>query len=68
MRGLGYDEIGRSLWGKLTGYSRRSLAETAFSRLKKLFGPGFFSREEARQIVEGHIKCMMMNKMLQDIG
>lgn len=65
MKGFGYDKIGKSLWGKLTGYSKRSLAETAFSRLKKLFGSNFFSREEVRQGVEGHLKCVMMNKMLQ---
>jgi IS5 family transposase len=65
MRGLGYDKIGRSLWSKLTGYSKRSLVETTFSRLQKMFGPSFFSREEARQRVEGHIQCVMMNRMLQ---
>ena len=33
-KGLGSDEVGLSLWGKLTGYSKRALVETGFSRLK----------------------------------
>lgn len=32
IRELGGDKIARSIWGKLTGYSRRALVETAFSR------------------------------------
>ena len=31
---LGGDLVGRSLWGKLTGYIRRALVETTFSRYK----------------------------------
>ncbi|MEM8629553.1 MAG: hypothetical protein AAGF04_05780 [Chlamydiota bacterium] len=38
---LGLDEVGMSLWEKLTGYSRRALLETAFSRMKGLYGPMF---------------------------
>lgn len=34
---LGNDDIARSIWRKLTGYSKRSLVETCFSRLKGLF-------------------------------
>ena len=37
--GLGGDKKARSLWGKLTGYSRRALVETAFSRYKRVFSP-----------------------------
>jgi len=33
-KGLGSDEVGLSLWGKLTGYSKRALVETGFSKLK----------------------------------
>jgi len=37
-KGLGSDEVGLSLWGKLTGYSKRALVETGLSRLKTLYG------------------------------
>jgi hypothetical protein len=61
--GLGGDKVARSLWGKLTGYSYRVLAETAFSRLKRLFGPRLFSRTFDRQRVENRLKCLMLNEM-----
>ena len=38
IRAFGGDKIARSIWGKLTGYSRRALVETTFSRYKKMFG------------------------------
>lgn len=63
MRGLGLDPLGRSLWGKLTGYSKRALVETSFSRLKRIYGGRFFSQGMDKQRVEGHLKCYMMNKM-----
>lgn len=39
---LGGDQLAREIWEKLTGYSRRALAETSFSRLKRLYGERFF--------------------------
>ena len=68
MRGFGRDGIGRSLWGKITGYSYRALAESCFSRLNRLFSPSFFSRGMARQTVEGTLKCYMLNKMNQQMA
>lgn len=65
IRGLGGDEVGKRLWGKLTGYSKRVLVETAFSRMKKIFGGSFFSREMMRQKVEGYLKCWMLNEMMK---
>ena len=62
--GLGGDQLAREIWGKLTGYSRRALAETSFSRLKRLYGERFFSKKMKAQKVEGHIKCKMLNQML----
>jgi len=62
--GLGGDHLAREIWGKLTGYSRRALAETSFSRLKRLYGERFFSKKMETQKVEGHIKCKMLNQML----
>ena len=64
-RGLGLDETGISLWGKLTGYSRRALVETTFSRLKGLYGPMFYSKKMSSQKVEGHLKCLMINQMMR---
>ena len=61
--GLGRDKEARSLWGKLTGYSQRALVETAFSRLKRSFGPGMFSQTFDRQKVECRMKCYLLNKM-----
>jgi Transposase DDE domain len=65
IRALGGDKIARSIWGKLTGYSRRALVETTFSRYKKMFGEKAFSRTYERQIVENRLKCLLMNKMIR---
>lgn len=65
IKGLGGDLIARSLWGKLTGYSKRSLVESSFSRLKRIYGNSFFSRNTEKQSVEAHLKCYMMNKMFR---
>lgn len=63
MRGLGGDKEARSIWGKLTGYSRRALVETAFSRLKRLFGERLFSKSFDRQSIENTARCMLLNQM-----
>ena len=67
-KGLGLDEIGISLWGKLTGYSKRALVEASFSRLKRIYGGELCSRKMSSQKVEAHLKCLMLNKMLQKTG
>jgi len=61
--GLGGDLLGRSLWGKLTGYSRRALVETAFSRYKRLFTNRLFSKTFERQRVENRLKWAILNRM-----
>lgn len=63
IRGLGGDKLAKSLWGRLTGYSIRSLVETAFSRMKRLFGERLFSKKRATQAVENHLRCSILNKM-----
>ncbi len=63
IRGLGGDKKAKSLWGKMTGYSRRALVETAFSRFKGLFGERFFSKTAKRQEVESYLRCLLLNKM-----
>lgn len=64
IKGLGGDQLAREIWGKLTGYSKRVLVETTFSRIKRLYGDRFYSRKSTTQRVEGHIKCKMLNQML----
>lgn len=38
IRGLGGDELARSIWAKLTGYSRRVVVESKIATWKKLLG------------------------------
>lgn len=63
IEGLGNDEQARSLWRKLTGYSRRALVETAFSRMKRLFGDRLFSKAIEKQSIENRLRCIILNKM-----
>ncbi|PCI93022.1 hypothetical protein COB11_06020 [Candidatus Aerophobetes bacterium] len=61
--GLGGDERARSLWGKLTCYNYRVLVETAFSRMKRLFGERLFSRKFDKQQIENMLRHQLINKM-----
>ena len=63
IRGLGDDELARSIWKKLKGYHRRSLVETAFYRIKTLLGSTLKSRKENAQRIEAMIKCQIINKI-----
>jgi hypothetical protein len=54
---------GRRRWKQEAGYHRRSLAETAFFRLKTLFGPGLRSRAFPRQARELFLKAAALNRM-----
>lgn len=63
IRGLGGDKKARSIWGKLRGYSIRALVETAFSRMKRLFGERLFSKTLERQEVENRLRCILLNIM-----
>lgn len=63
IRGLGGDMEARSIWGKLSGYSKRSLVETAFSREKRLFGDRLFSKDLHKQGVEHTARCALLNQM-----
>ena len=64
IEGLGGDNLAMEIWGKLTGYSKRALVETSFSRMKSLYGERFYSKKMETQRVEGLIKCKMLNQML----
>jgi IS5 family transposase len=62
IRGLGGDKKAKSIWAKLTGYSRRALVESTFSRFKGLFGERYFSKTSKRQEVETLLRCLLLNK------
>lgn len=61
---LGGDEIAKRIAKKFFDYHRRSLVETAFSRLKKLFGGRFQSQTWDNLCVEAHLKFWALNKMM----
>jgi hypothetical protein len=54
---------GRRWWKHEAGYHRRSLAETAFFRVKTLFGPKVQAREFRRQATELFLKAEALNRM-----
>jgi len=65
---LGGDKEALSLWKKISGYSSRSLVETAFSRLKMILSEKLKSRKTCRQKVEMILRCHVMNKMIRLSG
>jgi transposase len=56
---------GRAQWKKDHGYHRRSLAENAFYRLKKILGNSLSARTFENQVPEALIRCHMLNKMMK---
>jgi hypothetical protein len=52
--------LGRRLWKRWSGYHRRSLAETAMSRIKRL-GERLAAHDPARQVAEVQIRCAILN-------
>ena len=56
---------GLKTWKKDTNYHRRSLAETAFSRLKKLFGHHANNKKLDHQSTELLLRCQLLNRMSQ---
>ncbi len=63
INGFGGDKEAKSLWGKLTGYIRRALVETSFSRMKRLFGERLFSKLPEKQAIENRLRCVILNRM-----
>jgi hypothetical protein len=57
--------IGRKNWKKRIGYHCRSLAETAVSRLKTIFGPILKNRTLPNQITEARLRCKILNHFTQ---
>ena len=54
---------GRKAWKKRSGYHIRSLAETAMSRLKTIFGNELSARLIETQTTQAVIRCAALNKM-----
>jgi len=54
---------GRKKWKRESNYHRRSLAETAMFRFKKIFGDKLESRKQENQFQEMHIKSAILNQM-----
>ena len=54
---------GRAEWKRQSGCHRRSLAETAFFRLKTSFGERLSARKFSAQANEALIRCAALNKL-----
>ena len=52
---------GRKAWKESIGYHRRSLAETAMSRLKASFGDRLKNRKLPNQVVEAALRSKLLN-------
>jgi hypothetical protein len=60
---LSIEVFGRQEWKLGSGYSRRSLAETAVYRYKTIFGPQMYARKMDTQITEAAVKIRCLNLM-----
>lgn len=56
---------GRQAWKQASGYHRRSLAETAMSRFKRILGPTIAARTFAGQAAEIKVRCNILNRLTQ---
>jgi hypothetical protein len=56
---------GRKAWKVSSGYHRRSLAETAMSRFKRILGPTISARTFPGQAAEIKVRCNILNTMTQ---
>ncbi len=64
IKGLGDDELARSIWAKLSGYSRRSVVESAIARWKKLLGGRLKSKSLENIKKEVNLKGLILNEMM----
>jgi len=55
--------LGKRTWHTRSGYSKRSLAETAMSRYKTIIGPMVRARTLQGQRVEAGVGCQILNRM-----
>ena len=56
---------GLNEWKQKTNYHKRSLSETAFFRLKKIFGHHVNAKKFENQITELLLRCNILNKINQ---
>ena len=56
---------GCQAWKQSSGYYRRSLAETAISRFKRIWGPTISARTFPGQAAEIKVRCNILNIMTQ---
>jgi hypothetical protein len=64
MEALWDEATGAAHWKKESGYHRRSLSESLFSRWKRVLGPEVRARDLASQEVDSLIGCTILNRML----
>ena len=57
----GIRKLGRSEWKRQVGYHRRSVAETAMFRIKKMFGAELKNRTEKTQKTEARVRYKILN-------
>src|SRR5690349_5304995 len=57
--------VGRARWKHEVGYHRRSLAETAVSRLKTIFGGQVSARTHDGAATQVFLRCAALNQMAQ---
>jgi hypothetical protein len=55
---------GRDVWRVASGYTRQSVVEIAMFRFKSIFISRLRARRLDNQRVEGWIKCMVLNRMV----
>lgn len=65
---LGGDKLARKLLGKDMGNNHRVKVESAFSRLKRLFGESLFSRSKLAPKVEVWLKPLISYIFLNRAG
>ena len=56
-------KVGRQRWKQESGYHRRSLAESAISRYKRIVGDRLQARDFARQSTEAFVGILMLNRI-----
>ena len=64
IKGLGGDELARTIWSKLTGYSWRSEIESLIARWKRLLGGRVKSKTLERIEKEAVLKAMILNQLM----
>jgi Transposase DDE domain len=58
-------KLGLEGWKDASGYHKRSLVETAFFRLKRIFSDKLRSRRDDTQAAEARIRCAALNRMTE---